>query len=361
MREGDTIARLGGDEFVIILPQIGSGQDAAHVALKIIAALSRTFVIQHYQLTITASIGIAVYPQDGADATTLMKNADTAMYHAKNNGRNNYQFFTASMNSDIRERLLLENSLRNVLKGNQLALHYQPQIELKTGKVVGVEALLRWDNPELGNIAPARFIPVAEDCGFIVPIGKWVLRTACRQLAQLRHAGYGELRMAVNLSAAQLQQSHLAETIAAILRETGIDPRFLELEITESMLMGSAEKAISILAELRAMGLQIAIDDFGTGYSSLSYLKRFPIDRLKIDQSFVRDITTDPDDAAIVSAIVAMAHQLKLEVVAEGVETYEQLKFLQELRCDEVQGFHFSRPLAPAQLDAFLQRNAVAA
>jgi diguanylate cyclase (GGDEF)-like protein/PAS domain S-box-containing protein len=358
--EGDTIARLGGDEFVIILPQIAKAQDAAHVALRIIGALARTFEIASYQLSVTASLGVAVYPEDGDDAMTLMKNADTAMYHAKNSGRNNYQFFTARMNLDIQERLLLENALRHALEKDQLFLYYQPQIELATGKVVGVEALVRWKHPELGMVAPQRFIPVAEDTGLIVPIGEWVLQTACRQLQQWQQSGY-QLRMSVNLSAAQFQQSHLAETVARVLRENGIEPCHLELEITESMIMGSMEKAIAILHELREMGLRVAIDDFGTGYSSLSYLKRFAIDRLKIDQSFVRDISTDPDDAAIVSAIVVMAHQLKLGVVAEGVESWEQLQFLHALHCDEIQGFYYSRPLPADQLEAFLKRGSTQA
>lgn len=348
LRDGDTIARWGGDEFTLVLPDLKWGQDAVPAAEKVIEAISRPFVIGERELFVNVSIGITLYPSDEKSVEGLIKNADIAMYRAKEQGGNNYQFYRADMNARALERLALENSLRKALERQELLLYFQPQVDIVSGRVVGMEALVRWRHPDLGLVSPAQFIPLAEETGLIVPIGEWVLREACRQNKAWRDAGYAPLRMAVNLSARQFRQQNLVEITAAVLNESGLHPDGLELELTESYIMQNPETAITVLRDLKAMGVHLSIDDFGTGYSSLSYLKRFPIDTLKIDQSFVRDITTDPDDAAITSAIIAMAHTLKLEVVGEGVEAPEQLAFLKELGCDRMQGYFFSRPI-PAE------------
>jgi diguanylate cyclase (GGDEF)-like protein len=348
VRDADTVARLGGDEFVVVLSEINSPEDAANVAQKVLEALSQPFRIADQDLHITPSVGICTFPRDGEDVETLMRNADIAMYHAKEMGRNNYQFFTAEMNATAHQRLALENDLRRALERSEFILHYQPQLDLKTGEIVGFEALVRWRHPDRGMVPPSQFIPVAEDTGLISRLGEWVLQQACAQAAEWQKAGYAHLQVAVNLSAQQFRREDIAETVARALEHTGLPAARLELEITESVMIQQPEQAVVKFGQLNAMDVQLSIDDFGTGYSSLSYLKRFPIDKLKIDQSFVRDISTDPDDAAIVTAIIAMAHSLGLEVIAEGVETAEQLAFLKVLGCDKAQGYYFSRPV-PAQ------------
>ncbi|MGZ3254651.1 MAG: bifunctional diguanylate cyclase/phosphodiesterase, partial [Burkholderiaceae bacterium] len=325
VRETDTVARLGGDEFVLVLPERTDENMAMRVIQRIKDSVVMPFTIEDYEFFITCSIGIAVCPTDGKDPETLMKHADIAMYRAKEIGRNNSQFYTPTMNERALERLHMEGDLRAALEQDQFVLHYQPQVDLRTGKIIGVEALIRWNHPEFGMIAPSRFIALAEETGLIVPIGAWVIRTACAQNKAWQRAGHGKLKVAVNLSARQFAQHDLVELIAFALAETKLEPQYLEVELTESMVMADVERAIEILRKLNELGIQISIDDFGTGYSSLSYLKRFPIDVLKIDQSFVRDITIDPDDAAIVASIISLAHSLRLQVVAEGVETAEQL------------------------------------
>ena len=357
IREGDTLARLGGDEFTLLLPNLLETVDAAKVADKLLEALRSPFELDGRELFVTASMGVSLYPDDGADVEELVKNSDTAMYRAKEQGRDNYQLYTSTMNARALERLHMENSLRKALVQNELVVYYQPLLDLRTGRIEGVEALVRWRHPELGLVGPSEFIPIAEATGLILPIGPWVLRTACAQVREWQQRGHPGLGVSVNLSPRQFQQPNLAEQIREILNETGLDPRCLDLEITESNAMQNAEITTPILNEIKALGVQISIDDFGIGYSSLSYLKRLPINTLKIDQSFVRDITTDPDDAAIARAVIAMAHSLKLKVVAEGVETAEQLAFLTAHRCDRMQGFYFSQPLPAAECEPFLKRS----
>jgi diguanylate cyclase (GGDEF)-like protein len=350
--QGDTVARPGGDEFTLMLPEVEDTQAVAGVAQRVLDTLAAPFELDGREVFVAASLGIALSPFDGDDAETLLKNADTATYQAKKHGRNNYQFYSAEMNVKAFERLALETSLRRALEREELLVHYQPQVDLSTGRVVGTEVLVRWQHPHLGLVSPTRFIPLAEETGLIAPIGEWVLRTACAQNKSWQQAGYAPLCVAVNLSVRQFKQANLVQTVERVIRETGLDPRYLELELTESIFMQNAKATIQTLRELKEMGVKLSIDDFGTGYSSLSYLQRFPIDALKIDQSFVRDITTDPSDAAIGQAIISMAHSLRLKVVAEGVETEEQLAFLQRDRCDQMQGYYFSRPLP---VEAFTQ------
>jgi diguanylate cyclase (GGDEF)-like protein/PAS domain S-box-containing protein len=345
LRVTDTIARHGGDEFTVVLPEIEDNDTTVTLAEKVLNALTAPFMLEEREVFISASIGLTLYPDDGDTAEKLLKNADTAMYHAKAHGRSNYQFFSEKLNTRVVERLMLETSLRRALERDELRMLYQPRINLSSGRVVGVEALVRWLHPEMGILSPAKFIPLAEETGLIVPLGEWIMRTACMQSAEWKKQGLPPLHMAVNLSARQFNQHDLIDMIARIIRETDIDPTFLELELTESVIMQNAEESINKLNAIKEMGLILAIDDFGTGYSSLSYLKRFPLDTLKVDQSFVRDITSNTDDKAIVVAIIAMAHSLGLKVVAEGVETKEQKAFLLEHRCEESQGFFFSKPL----------------
>ncbi|MEQ6342822.1 MAG: EAL domain-containing protein [Gammaproteobacteria bacterium] len=345
MREVDTVSRLAGDEFAVIVPDLAHAEDAARVAQKILDSFAYSFRVGEYELFMSASIGIALFPLDGDTPEALLKNVDTAMYHAKEQGRSAYQFYAAAMNAKAFERLALENALRHALERNEFLLHYQPQVDLESGEIIGMEALIRWRHPELGMISPLQFIPIAEDTGMISPIGEWVLRTACLQNKAWQNQGLPPVRMAVNLSARQLRQSNFIGTVAQILQKTGLEPCYLELELTETMLMQNAETAITTLNALDAMGIDISIDDFGTGYSSLGYLKRLPINTLKIDRSFVSDIPADHDDAAIAMAIIAMAHNLGIRVVAEGVETAEQRVFLVEHHCDAMQGYYFSRPL----------------
>ncbi|MCK6389611.1 MAG: EAL domain-containing protein [Azonexus sp.] len=354
VRETDFVARLGGDEFVIILPGIATPGDAAVVASKIIASLSMPVEADGHELHTSPSIGISIFPDDGPDGDTILKNADTAMYHAKSAGRNNYQFFAANMNHAATERLDIERKLRHAITRNELALCFQPQFRANGSQPTGVEALLRWHHPTDGMISPDRFIPVAEETGLIVNIGEWVLRQACIEMKQWIDAGLKPLRVAVNVSARQLRRRDFCETVAGALAESGLPPELLELEITESSVMENPQDAIQILESLGRMGVTLAIDDFGTGYSSLAYLKLFPIDHLKIDRSFVRDIELDLNDRAIAFGTIALAHSLGLRVIAEGVETPEQLDLLSTHGCDEVQGYLFSKPLNSAAAFAFL-------
>lgn len=346
VRTTDTVCRQGGDEFVILLAEIGQPQDAAHVAETLRTTLDIPHLIGGHELHISLSVGISVFPDDGASVDTLMQNADTAMYHAKASGRNNYQFFKADMNARAVRRQFVASSLRRALKQGEFLLHYQPKVDLATGAMTGVEALIRWQDPHLGLIHPAQFVPIAEENGFIVPVGRWVLREACRQVQAWLDSGLRAVPVSVNISAVEFRHAGFLDGVALILKETGLAPHYLELELTESILMHDVEASASVLETLKAMGVQLAIDDFGTGYSSLSYLKRFPIDTLKIDQSFVRDIITNADDATIVAAVIGMGRNLKQRVIAEGVETHEQLAFLQARHCDEGQGFHFSHPVS---------------
>ncbi len=358
MREEDTVARQGGDEFVMVLTQLTELRDAGTVAQKIQKTFSQAFKFDAYEFHISPSIGISVFPGDGDSVDTLMKNADIAMYHAKRAGGNGYHYYTAQMNARAFERLTVEHALRQALDNQEITLHYQPQLDLASGRITGIEALARWQHPQMGWIPPDIFIPIAEECGLIAPLGEWVLREACRQINHWRAAGHTELRMAVNLSARQFTQGTLPAILGAVLRDCGTDPAALELEVTESVLMQHTEDNITTLKHLHDMGMLIAMDDFGTGYSSLSYLKRFPIDKLKIDRAFIRDLPTDTDDAAITTAIIAMARSLNLGVIAEGVETAEQLAFLQGLNCDGIQGYHLSRPLPAAECGHFLDEYA---
>jgi diguanylate cyclase (GGDEF)-like protein/PAS domain S-box-containing protein len=354
-RASDTVSRQGGDEFVVLLSEVHRSEDAAIAASRMLAAVAEAHVLDEHELHVTTSIGVSVYPDDGADAETLIKNADTAMYQAKENGRHSYQYFKPAMNARAVERQSLEEGLRRALERNELSLHYQPKIDFKTGAIAGTEALLRWTHPTRGAISPAQFIPVAEESGLIVPIGRWVLRQACEQARAWARAGLPTATMAVNVSAKEFRGESFLKQLLEILGETGLDPSLLELELTESVLMKHAESAASILQTLRDSGVQVAVDDFGTGYSSLSYLRKFPIDALKIDQSFVGRIGTPGDDASIVTAVISMARSLKLRVIAEGVETLEQSKFLQAHACDEAQGYYFSRPVPPDQFASLLR------
>ncbi len=345
VRESDTVARLGGDEFTLLLPHLSRSDDAAPVAQKLLEAVRYPFHIEGREFFITTSCGVSLYPEDGLDAETLIKNADTAMYQAKEQGRDNYQLFNAFINARALQRIALEHGLRRALSNDEMAVHYQPIFDFRSGRISGMEALLRWNHPEMGSIPPGMFIPLAEANGVMVPIGTWAMRTACRQARQWHEAGFKNLSLAVNLSVCQLQQPDLVQRVREILEETQIQPRMLELEITESSAMQSPETSVRTLYELKKLGVRISLDDFGTGHSSLSYLKRFPIDTLKIDQSFVRDITTDPDTAAIVSAIIAMARSLRLKVIAEGVEFTEQANFLRRYNCDQMQGYLIKGPV----------------
>jgi diguanylate cyclase (GGDEF)-like protein/PAS domain S-box-containing protein len=357
VRSSDIVARLGGDEFVVVLPHIQSGVAAAHIVNKIQTALTQTYQLEGHNLYVTPSIGISVFPHDGETTYELMKNADLAMYHAKSKGRNNYQFFKHSMNDLAHERLLLESDLLTAIERNEFLLHYQPQIEMGTGRVIGVEALVRWQHHQRGLVPPDQFIPLAEETGLILPIGEWVLREACRQLKAWQSEGVTNLKMAINLSARQFKQSNLPQLVAGIIAESGIDANLLEFEITESAAMDNPEATIRHLRSFKEMGVDLAIDDFGTGYSSLNYLKLFPVNRLKIDKSFVKDIETDSDDAAIAAATIALAHTLGKQVVAEGVESRAQLNFLTLQQCDVAQGFYFSRPLPAGELAGFVKHH----
>ncbi len=345
LREVDTVARLGGDEFVVVADQIRDVKNVAHLAQNILHALQQAIRIDGHDLYITASIGISLFPGDGDDVEGVMRAADVAMYRAKDLGRNTFQFYTPDMNCRSRELLHLESDLRQALAQEQLVLHYQPQFEMVTGSPVGMEALVRWQHPRKGMVSPADFIPLAEETGLIVPIGEWVLRAACAQSMDWQRQGLPPMVVAVNISPRQFRQSDLLSMVSRVLEETGLDPSLLELEITESMIMNDVESAILTLRELNRMGVHLAIDDFGTGYSSLGYLKRLPVSRLKIDQSFVRDLPDDPNDAAIATSVIVLAQSMGLDVIAEGVETQDQVQFLLERGCLKGQGYLFSRPL----------------
>lgn len=355
LRENDTLARMGGDEFTVILENYDSRNDVEHTALRIIDALDRPISVDNQELFVSASIGISFYPEDGDTAVMLMKHADVAMYSAKNDGRKRLHFFHTRMEDYSVKRIDMERHLRRALEQGEFRIFYQPQINLISGQIVGAEALLRWERPGTGLIPPSQFIPLAEETGIIIPIGQWVLREASAQCRTWQQSGWKSLRMGVNISPQQFRQINLNATVAEILNETGLEPHFLDLELTESLAMQQVEESMQTLMQLRHQGVQISIDDFGTGYSSLSYLKQFPIDRLKIDRSFIADIATDPNDAAIVVAIIAMAHCLGHEVIAEGVETEEQLKFLKMHGCNEVQGFLFGRPVPADEFSQLLQ------
>ncbi|HEX8845408.1 MAG TPA: EAL domain-containing protein [Pyrinomonadaceae bacterium] len=354
MREGDTLARFASDEFAFLLNGTNNAEAVAEMAGNFQSVLETPFEVDDQELYVTASLGIGLYPHDAPDAQGLLKNAGAALYRAKQLGGHNYQFYTADMNERALKRLALENQMRWALERKEFRVYYQPQISLDTGQVTGMEALARWQHPEMGLISPSEFIPLAEDTGLIEPLGEWVLRTACAQTKAWQDVGFRDLHVAVNLSPRQFQQPDLLSMIERQLRETGLNPGCLELEVTESSVMKNTESAISTLSELKAMGIKISIDDFGSGYSSLSYLKHLPIDVLKIDQSFVRDMTADPKDAAIVMAIVQLAHSLQLKVNAEGVETEEQLRFLRLLRCDEMQGYLFCEPIPGEEFENIL-------
>jgi len=356
LRASDVVARLGGDEFVVLIQDMADAAQAAAVARKIISAAIRPVLLMGRECRVTASIGIALYPDNGHDEQTLMKNADIAMYFAKEEGKNNYQFYSTDIKSQSLERLTLESNLRRALESNEFSLHYQAKLDLASRSITGVEALLRWDNPELGSVPPNRFIPAAEETGLIVSIGKWVLKTACAQNMAWQRAGLPPVRMAVNLSVRQFGDIHLLDDIAAILHETGMPAELLELEITEGMVIHNPAHALKLLTAIKKMGVRLAIDDFGTGYSSLGQLKNFPIDTLKVDRSFIRDIATNAEDKAITEAIIAMGKTLSLTVVAEGVETMEQEAFLRAHACTEMQGYYFSRPVPPAEFADLLAK-----
>jgi EAL domain-containing protein (putative c-di-GMP-specific phosphodiesterase class I) len=349
------VSRQGGDEFVVLLSEVQQAEDVAISARRILEAVATAHPIDAHNLHVTTSIGMSVYPDDGADAETLIKNADTAMYQAKENGRHSYQFFEPAMNVRAVERQFIEEGLRRSLERHEFDVHYQPKVDLRTGRITGAEALIRWTHPTRGPISPAQFIPVAEDCGLIVPIGAWVLRQACNQARVWADAGLPAVTMAVNVSAMEFRNEKFLEGVFAILSETGMDPRKLELELTESVLMMRTESTAKILQTLRESGVKVAVDDFGKGYSSLSYLRKFPVDALKIDSSFIRRLSTDGDDTTIVTAVIGMARSLNLRVVAEGVETREQLVFLTAHQCDDAQGYYFSRPLLAQQFAKLLR------
>jgi len=355
VRTGDTVARFGGDEFAILLDDVASEKDVAQLAKKILDTMAPAFMIQNHEVLTTASIGVSIFPADGDDPETLLRNADVAMYRAKHLGRNNYQFFSNEMSARAFERLTMENSLRHALKRGEFFLDYQPQIDSRTGDMTGVEALLRWQHPDLGVVSPGDFVPILEETGLIVGVGGWALKAACQQGVEWHQQGYDSLKICVNLSSRQFNDPDFIQSFQNIITETGIKPERLELELTESMLMRNASKTISALNTLSHIGVQIAVDDFGTGYSSLNYLRRFPITTLKIDRSFVQDVLDDTDDAAITSAIIVMAQSLNLNVVAEGVESEDQLNFLKERHCYEIQGHYYSGPVGVSELGDMLK------
>ncbi|BBH20122.1 hypothetical protein Back11_14670 [Paenibacillus baekrokdamisoli] len=353
--KGDTVSRQGGDEFIVLLPNTTS-DEITKKAHKIVDLFSKSVVISEHEMFVTPSIGISLYPSDGSDSENLIKNADTAMYRVKEQGKNSFQFYTPDMNEMVSKKMKLEIGLRKGLERGEFHVFYQPQVDIISGNVIGLEALIRWQHPEWGVISPAEFIPLAEETGLIIPIGEWVLYEACRQSKTWQNEGYPPLRMAVNISSRQFQQSNLLEVISKTLKETGLDPQYLELELTESIIQDS-KYAISTMQQLKTMGIHLSIDDFGTGYSSLSYLKLFPIDTLKIDRSFTSNIFVDSKDAALVHTIINMAHNLDLKVIAEGVESQEQLHFLEQRQCNQAQGYLFSRPISTDEMSVFLKEH----
>jgi EAL domain-containing protein (putative c-di-GMP-specific phosphodiesterase class I) len=354
LQSTDGVARLDGDEFSLLLGELAHYHDAAKVARRLLEELRKPFRVGGQEVFVTASIGMALYPLDGEDADSLLKNAGAAMHFAKEQGRDSYQFYSRAMNATALEKLSMESQLRRALEREEFLLHFQPKIRASTGRIIGLEALIRWQHPELGIVPPSQFIPVAEESGLIVPIGDWVLRAACAQNQAWRQGGYPPVHVAVNIAMPHFRHGNLVASIADALQRTRLDPSLLEIELTESMLMQSVDVTLETLHKLRDMGVRLAIDDFGTGYSSLSYLKRFPLHTLKIDRSFVTDLPRDAEDVAITKAIIAMAHSLRLAVVAEGVETPEQLAFLQQHGCDEVQGYLFSHPVSADDFGALL-------
>jgi diguanylate cyclase (GGDEF)-like protein len=359
VRQTDTVMRLGGDEFVIVLADQSDKMDTMTPTLqKLREAIAEPIYIGDQKLEVTSSMGLAIYPADGTDSETLLMHADAAMYQAKALGRNNYQFYTAEMNTKVQEKLLMQEGLRSALLNEEFFLAYQPQIDMQTGRTIGVEALIRWRHPERGIVSPCEFIGLAEETGLIVPIGEWVLRTACKQAKAWQDAGMATLSISVNVSARQFRDNTLTSQVTRALRESGLEPCYLDLELTESLIMQNLQQAVSTMQELKAMGIQLSIDDFGTGYSNLSALKSFPITRLKLDRSFVCDLPDDEDDKAIARAVILLAHELDLRVVAEGVEMAEQHLFLQTIGCDEMQGFYFSKPLQVQEIESFLNENA---
>jgi diguanylate cyclase (GGDEF)-like protein len=354
VRESDTVARLGGDEFVVLLPELGDATYAASVAQKILSVIAKPFTLIGHEFRITASIGISAYPEDGLDEQTLTKNADIAMYQAKAEGKNNFQFYSENLNANSLERLTLESSLRHALEHNEFRLCYQAKRDIGSGRITGMEALLRWEHPDLGLVAPMQFIPIAEETGLIVPIGRWVLETACSQNVAWQSAGVPPLNIAVNLTARQFSDEHLLEDVTAVLETTGMDPHLLEFELSESLLIRDIEATLRILTGLKHLGIRIAIDDFGTGYSSLATLQRFPLDTIKIDRSLIHDISAEPEGTGLADAVIAMGKNLSLTVVAQGVETAEQADYLRTHACDELQGFYFNRPLPSEEFTQLL-------
>jgi len=350
---------VGGDEFVIILEQLRKNDDVARYVEKLQREMSQLIEISNHKIHVTASVGVSIYPDNGEDIDSLMQTADIAMYQAKGRGNNLYQFYSVDMSSNARESLLLENQLRNALKNKELILYYQPQYELKNGKLIGFEALIRWNHPELGIVSPLDFISLAEESGLIVPIGEWILHTACKQMKKIQEQWQLPLNIAVNISPRQFLHPSLVQTVAEVLYRTKLKPHFLELEITESMVMGNIDQSIGKMNEFKEMGVQLAIDDFGTGYSSLEYLKKFPISKLKVDQSFVRELGIDSNDTAIVNSVIALGKSMSLEIIAEGIETVEQLDLLKKEGCDQGQGYLFSKPLPVAALSALLDSTLV--
>jgi diguanylate cyclase (GGDEF)-like protein len=356
LREEDTIARQGGDEFLVLLPEIRDEQEVVSVAERILGVFTQPILLDDNEIYMSTSIGISLYPNDGSEMETLVKQADTAMYYAKEQGKNNYQFFTAGLNIKANQRLSTENSLRKALTRGEFILHYQPQVDVESGCIVGLEALIRWNSAEQGIVPPFSFIPVAEETGLIVPIGEWVLRTACAQNKAWQEQGYPHLRMSVNISARQFREPKLIELVAGILEETCLDPQWLELEITESIAMENGEASVEMLSRFKNIGVRISIDDFGTGFSSLNYLRRMPIDTLKIDQSFIQDISTGENGEEVVTAIIQLAKNLRLKVIAEGVETYTQRSFLKDKQCDEMQGFLFSKAVTAQDVEKLFEQ-----
>jgi len=355
VRKQDTVGRLGGDEFLIVLTNVKEIANASVAAERFMHAMSAKFVIQGRSLSISCSIGISMFPEDGMDGESLLRNADAAMYSAKDSGRNNFRFFTEDMNAQAVERVTLENDLRQALDKNELFLVYQPQMNIVTGKIIGLEALLRWQHPTLGLMPPDRFIRIAENCGLIIPIGEWVLRTACAQVRKWQDEGIPAVSIAINVSTVQFRQKGFCELIRRVVNEMGLDPQYLQLELTESIFLDDADETLSLIQKLKAMGLTLAIDDFGTGYSNFNYLRQFRISKLKIDRSFIRDVAVNPDYVAITTAIISMAKSLNIKVLAEGVEDEAQMSFLRAHQCDEIQGYYFSKPLAVDKVAAKLR------
>jgi len=358
VRASDTVSRLAGDEFAVLLSEVTHERDAAVIAEKLLQSIRMPYMLDDQELHVTASIGIVVHPGDGTTVEALLQNADSAMYEAKHLGRNCYQFYRSDLSSSANERQSLESGLRHAIERQELQLHYQPIVNVDTGALAGVEALLRWDHPTLGVVLPDRFISIAEESGLIVPIGRWVLREACRQAKAWQGAGFPDIRLTVNISSVELRCKEFVEHVQRILADTGLDPSCLELELTETYLMQDSESTLLVLNAIKMLGVQLALDDFGTGYSSLSYMRRFPINTLKVDRSFVRDLTTDVDDASVVTAVINMGRSLHMRVVAEGVEAPDQLSFLKEHCCSEAQGYHFSRPLEASEVTDWVWRNA---